>query len=123
MKVKGPSLENALLLMRSRYSAYALNLADYIIDTTHRDHPDFSNDRTHWKSDIESFCTHTRFDQLKIREFVDGQETAYVKFTAFLRQGNADATFTERSTFVKEDGRWLYKGADAVQHADTHPAK
>ena len=101
--------ENALLLMRSRYSAYALGLADYIMETTHPQHPEYSDDRERWKSDIEIFCKHTRFDRLKINDFEDGEDSASVSFTAYLRQADQDATFSETSLFVKENGRWFYK--------------
>lgn len=109
---EGTIAQNALLLMRSRYSAYALNLCDYIIETTHPEHPEYCDDRQQWKSDIERFCTQTRFDQLKIREFIDGKNTAFVTFTAFLRQADQDASFTEKSIFVFENGRWLYKSGN-----------
>ncbi len=105
----GALAEDALHLMRSRFAAYALGLADYIIDTTHQDHPEFSKDRSKWKESIESFSRSTSFDHLTINEFVDGQETATVSFTAHLRQAGNDATFTEKSLFVKENDRWLYK--------------
>lgn len=96
-------------LMRSRYCAYALGLVDYIMDTTHPEHPDYSTDKVRWKADLEAFSGHTRFDQLKIRDSTDGEQTATVTFTAFLRQADHDASFTEKSTFEKIDGKWLYK--------------
>ncbi|MBI2811996.1 MAG: hypothetical protein HYX67_14365 [Candidatus Melainabacteria bacterium] len=99
-------------LMRSRYCAYALGLADYIMDTTHPAHPEFSTDRARWKAELEVFSKHTRFDKLKILEFNDGEQTATVKFTAFLRQADHDASFTENSMFEKIDGKWFYKSGD-----------
>lgn len=108
----GTPAEDALHLMRSRFSAYVLGLADYIIDTTHQDHPEFSNDRSKWKVSIESFSRSTSFEHLTINEFVDGEDTATVSFTAHLRQGENDASFAERSLFVKENDRWLYKSGE-----------
>ncbi len=105
----GAPAKDALHLMRSRFAAYALGLADYIIDTTHAEHPEFSKDRSKWKESIENFSKSTSFDHLTINEFVDGQETATVCFTAHLRQSGNDASFTENSLFVKENDRWLYK--------------
>lgn len=98
--------------MRSRYAAYALGLADYIIDTTHSEHPAFTGDRQKWKESIESFSHATKFDHLTINEFVDGAATATVTFTAHLRQAGNDASFGEKSLFVKENGRWLYKSGE-----------
>ncbi len=102
-------------LMRSRYCAYALGLTDYIMDTTHPNHAEFSTDRARWKADLETFSKHTRFDRLKILEFNDGEQTATVKFTAFLRQADNDASFTENSSFEKIDGKWFYKSGEVSQ--------
>jgi SEC-C motif-containing protein len=99
-------------LMRSRYCAYALGLSDYIMDTTHPDHVEFSTDRARWKAEIEIFIKHTRFDRLKILEFKDGDQHATVLFTAYIRQADTDASFTENSTFEKINGKWLYKSGE-----------
>ncbi len=98
--------------MRSRFCAYALGLADYIIDTTHATHAGYNQDRAAWKRDIEQFSNMTKFDSLKIVEFIDGEADASVTFTAYLRQGTGDASFTEKSAFVKESGKWLYKSGE-----------
>lgn len=92
----------ALDLMRSRYAAYALNLADYIISTTHPDNPQD-------KRAISQFSKSTSFNDLKILDFQQHENTATVTFTAYLSQGTQDATFTEKSHFKRVDGRWLYK--------------
>jgi SEC-C motif-containing protein len=105
---------DALALMRSRYSAYELNLPEYIMDTTHPEHPEYTVDRTRWKGDLETFSKHTSFDRLKILEFTDGEETATVSFTAYLRQADKDASFTEKSTFAKVDGKWFYKSGEVT---------
>lgn len=98
--------------MRSRYCAYAMGLVDYIVQTTHPDNPNWSADTDKWKADITLFCRHTKFPGLRVESFEDGDERAYVTFTAFLTQGTQDATFTEKSTFVKRDGRWFYLDGD-----------
>ena len=41
-------------LMRSRYSAYALGLVDYIIDTTLPAGPHWQADRSAWASELQS---------------------------------------------------------------------
>ncbi|CAN5464840.1 hypothetical protein BH10CYA1_BH10CYA1_46840 [soil metagenome] len=101
--------------MRSRYCAYALGLTSYIMDTTHPDHADFSIDRARWKGEIEVFSKHTRFDKLKILDFKDGDQTATVMFTAYLRQADNETSFTENSTFEKIDGKWFYKSGEVGQ--------
>jgi len=100
--------DTALLLMRSRYSAYALSLPVYIMETTHPKNAQFSEDQDSWAQDIEEFCLHTKFHKLEILDAEDGKPFATVTFTAHLSQNKQDASFTERSAFEKVDGKWLY---------------
>lgn len=93
--------------MRSRFSAYATGLVDYIIDTTDPDGPQWVQDRAAWAVQISAFSTATRFAGLRI-EHAD-EDT--VRFHATLEQGGKDASFSEHSQFVHRDGRWLYHGA------------
>ena len=51
--------KTALELMRSRYCAFALNLSEYIIKTTHKENQDYTNDILNWKQDIENFSINT----------------------------------------------------------------
>jgi SEC-C motif-containing protein len=103
---------DALALMRSRYSAYALDLVDYIIDTTHPQCEQYSSNTAVWKEDLHGFCRSTRFVGLEIKDFSDGDSIAYVTFHARLHQGETNTSFTERSTFEKVDRRWLYKNGE-----------
>ena len=98
----------ALELMRSRYSAYALGLVDYIIDTTHKESPHRGSDLTRWREELKLFSKETKFEGLKIIEFIDGAKTASVTFRATLKHGAKDVSFTEKSAFTKEGGRWFY---------------
>ncbi len=100
--------QSALELMRSRYSAYALGLIDYIIQTTHPLHRDWSRNREEWKNDLQLFSQQTNFQGLEILNFQDGDTVAFVTFKAHLSQHGVDATFTERSRFEKHENRWLY---------------
>lgn len=101
---KGILPSNALRLMRSRYSAFALGLFGYIMATTHPDNPDFTDEKEQWQQSILQFCNNTRFMGLKITEFADGEEEAFVSFEARLDSG----TLRERSRFLKVEGKWLY---------------
>lgn len=104
----GADPENALQLMRSRYSGYALRQAAYMIKTTDLDNPNYKKNHEEWTKEILQFCQRTRFDKLEIIEFVDGNDVAFVTFIAYLTQGNADVSFTEKSRFRKVNGKWLY---------------
>lgn len=102
---KGTIPATALALMRSRYSAYALGLAGYIIETTHPDNPDYTDNTPEWETGIQEFCRGTRFLGLKIIDFTDGPTEAFVTFEANLSHG----ILKEKSRFLKVDGRWLYE--------------
>lgn len=107
---RGAAPEHALALMRSRYSAYALHLASYIVDTTHAENSYFRTDRQAWLNEIDQFCRHTKFIKLEIVEFTDGDVEAYVTFRAHLEQNKVKSVMVEKSIFRKELGRWLYYG-------------
>jgi SEC-C motif domain protein len=102
--------ESALLLMRSRYSAYALGLVEYVIQTTHPDNPLFKKEESAIKKEIMNFCQHTEFKGLDILHFIDGKKKAYVTFVAHLQQLGKEAAFQEKSVFLKVNDRWLYLG-------------
>ena len=93
----GALLETPLLLMRSRYCAYALGLSNYIIDTTH---PSQNVN----KAEVDSFCQNTRFEGLNILESTD----TTVTFKAILSQMGRNISFIEKSQFTKENGKWFY---------------
>ncbi len=89
--------------MRSRYSAYALGLIDYIIQTTY----DEPKDNAARRREIEQFSKNTEFSGLKIVHFSEDDEEAYVTFIAYLKSDQNDVSFTERSRFIYKD-RWYY---------------
>lgn len=106
---EGAYPDNALLLMRSRYSAYACQLPEYIIRTTHPNHPHYTKRHDLWTQDILHFCQTTQFQQLDILEFIDGAEQAYVTFNAHLIQNQLKRNLIEKSYFEKVGNEWLYK--------------
>jgi SEC-C motif-containing protein len=101
--------------MRSRYAAYALGLVDYVVITTDPDGPARGDlPQSEWREGITQFCAHTRFTALHTEPpDIDG-DRATVLFRAGLTQQGHDASFTERSTFVLRDGRWLYHSGERV---------
>lgn len=100
--------KNALQLMRSRYSAYALNIPDYIIATTHPANPQYSQDKPSWRRNISQFSQNSSFHRLEILDFKENAISATVTFIAHLSQNGRDATFTEKSYFEKIEQHWLY---------------
>lgn len=102
---KGVLPSNALKLMRSRYSAYALGLIEYIMATTHPNNPDASIALSDWQNSIADFAKNTQFIGLTILEFIDGEKEAYVTFEARFNH----SVMKEKSRFYKMAGKWLYE--------------
>lgn len=101
--------ENALLLMRSRYCAYAYCMAKYIIHTTHLKNPNYNQNHEQWIQEILSFCQNTKFNKLEVLDFIDGMDKAYVTFKAHLIQNNVKKELAEKSYFEKVGEQWLYR--------------
>ena len=112
---KGALPDSALKLMRSRYTAYALNLPSYIIKTTHLDNPHYCEDLALWAQEISAFALQTQFEKLEIVDFEENGEVATVTFVAHLSQNGQDCTFTEKSDFEKVKERWLYRSGEVTR--------
>ena len=112
---RGENPPNALLLMRSRYAAYALNLPEYIMQTTHPASPEYSEDHSKWKRVISAFALDTKFEKLEVLDFQERGPLASVTFVAHLTQKKEDATFTETSHFEKIRGRWFYRAGKLLE--------
>lgn len=92
--------------MRSRYSAFAFGLGDYLWRTWHPrtrpervDPPDAA-----WTG-------------LEIVDVVDGtprDQRGVVEFVAHYRSGRRQGTLRERSRFERRGGRWLYLDGDVA---------
>ena len=87
-------------LMRSRYSAYCIQAADYLVATTHP-----STRKFHKKSELLNWSKSNTWIKLEITSF---DETT-VEFKAFYLDESLNAiTHHEKSTFVFENGSWFY---------------
>lgn len=100
--------QSPLELMKSRYSAYALKLPSYIIETTHPNNPQYQLDFTNWEKEILAFAHTVRFEKLEILSDHENAHEGYVTFRAYLIQGSKDVSFEEKSHFVYDNQRWLY---------------
>lgn len=97
---EGAAAPTAEALMRSRYSAFALCNASYLLATWHRS----------TRPSSVPFDSRQKWLGLKI---LDARDTAVnaaeVEFIARYRLGGGSAArISERSRFVREDGRWFY---------------
>ncbi|MEO8534594.1 MAG: YchJ family metal-binding protein [Flavobacterium sp.] len=90
----------ALVLMRSRYSAYATHNADYLLGTTH------VSERLHYsKTEILKWATSNKWQKLEILSFTENT----VAFKAyFLDVNNKPQIHYEFSTFKFENDTWFY---------------
>ena len=100
--------KTALELMKSRFSAFAVLIADYIIFTTHENNSDYTSNLKSWNQEIMNFSKNTKFEKLEILDFIDGEVESFVTFRATLFQDNTDISFIEKSRFLKVEEKWLY---------------
>ena len=90
-------------LMRSRYTAFVLECADYLLATWHSRKRPASLD----------FDAGAKWLGLEVREHkTTGTDTAEVEFVARYRLDGRAVRLHERSRFVREDGRWFYVDGD-----------
>ena len=87
--------------MRSRYSAFAVGNAPYLLATWHPDHrPD--------QLDLDPELEWRRLDILATSGGGPLDSTGTVEFTAHYRQDGQRGSQHELSRFVRENGQWLY---------------
>ena len=98
-------------LMRSRYTAYATRNIGHIMNTTHPAGPHHQANQAAWRQQIATFCDGFEFVGLTIHDSETDSSQGWVEFTAHLKQGEEDASFTERSRFFHQKGAWLYHSA------------
>lgn len=85
-------------LMRSRFSAFALRLNEYLLATWH---PDQRPESLPNEAPTEWMCL----------EIIDSQQTGNtgrVHFRATFRENRRWAVLEEESVFIRQQGRWLY---------------
>lgn len=96
----GEAEPTAEALMRSRYSAFVLEIASYLLATWH----------VSTRAASIAFEPGTRWLGLTVKSArATGPDTAEVEFVARYKLGGASAVrLCERSRFVREEGRWYY---------------
>ena len=86
--------------MRSRYSAYAKGLEDYLLATWHVSTRPAVLDLT--------TTPQPKWLGLEVRAKTETDDTATVEFIARFRIGGRAQRLHEVSRFVREEGRWYY---------------
>ncbi len=89
-------------LMRSRYSAYAMELEPYLLSTWH---PDTRPDEPLFLEEAP-----TKWVELKIKQsqINDDLVSGIVEFVAIFKVNGKAHRIHEISEFVKENGQWFY---------------
>ena len=84
--------------MRSRYSAFALGLEDYVLSIW----------EPRYRPEGAEIDPEIQWRRLVILDTEDFGDTATVEFRAHWRNKMERGIMYERSSFVREDGRWFY---------------
>ena len=97
---RGAPAPTAAELMRSRYSAYAMGLSDYLAATWHpRTRPPLSELQEDGAA---------RWLGLELRSAQEHGDEATVEFVARYKTGGRAHRLHEVSRFLREQGRWFY---------------
>jgi len=98
----GLAAPDAERLMRSRYSAYALKLPDYILQSWHVD--------TRPANLTQEDLSGIKWLKLQVLSHTQADtDTAFVKFVATFQSGQQKKEqLTEHSRFSRASGQWLY---------------
>jgi SEC-C motif-containing protein len=103
----GSTALTAEALMRSRFSAFALGLPEYLLETWHASTRPVS---LQLDADIQWY----RLDVISTVSGSPHDPTGTVEFEAFYR-GATNGSQRENSSFVRERGRWFYFGEEALR--------
>ncbi|AJZ89792.1 SEC-C domain-containing protein domain-containing protein [Klebsiella michiganensis] len=91
--------------MRSRYTAFVKQDADYLVSSWHE-----RCRRPSLKSEISSAFGDTEWLGLTIYEEAEGKDAneGFVSFVARFQENGKQSAIIERSRFVRESGQWYY---------------
>jgi SEC-C motif-containing protein len=98
--------DTAERLMRSRFTAYSMGRADYLVATTAREEREKLD-----AEELRKYCKAVKCISLRIlgaEAGGPGDETGTVTFHAKLLINGRRMLHREKSRFVREDGHWAY---------------
>lgn len=105
--INSESAPTALSLMRSRYTAYKNQNTGYLYKTTHP-----KTRKNYEYSEIEDWSKENEWIKLEIISQEHGNinnDRGIVEFKAYSKDKNGNVDILhERSTFIKENGKWFY---------------
>jgi SEC-C motif domain protein len=99
-------------LMRSRFSAFALGLAEYLADTTHPGGPQWQSDREPWLAELRAFAAAATFADLEVVGGTVEGERGTVFYRCVVTHLGEAHRFLEHSVFLRYGDRWLYHSGE-----------
>jgi SEC-C motif-containing protein len=104
--------------MRSRYSAYVMQDADYLVATWY---PQTRSPAL--TTDLLGSFGNTHWLGLTVYEAAAGENEneGYVSFVARFEEQGKESAIIERSRFLKENGRWYYVDGTRPQFGRNDP--
>lgn len=105
-------------LMRSRYCAFVMQDADYLIKTWHP-----SCGAAALRAELIAGFAHTEWLGLTVFEhcWQDADNIGFVSFVARFTEGGKTGAIIERSRFLKENGQWYYIDGTRPQFGRNDP--
>lgn len=105
-------------LMRSRYCAFVMKDADYLIRTWHP-----ACHAASFRDEIGAGFASTEWLGLTVFEHTvsEADDTGYVSFVARFREHEKSGAIIERSRFLKENGQWYYIDGTRPQFGRNDP--
>ena len=105
-------------LMRSRYTAFVVKRADYLVQTWHP-----SCQASGFRQEIEAGFAGTEWLGLTVFEQAEGSHSGegFVSFVARFSEKGKTGAIIERSRFLKENGQWYYIDGTRPQFGRNDP--
>lgn len=95
-------------LMRTRYAAFALGEAEYLVRTLHEEHADRALPRADLLRSLRGARDRLRYPSLTILDSRQGGGSGEVLFWAGITEGGRDQSFVELSDFAHDGTGWRY---------------
>ena len=107
---KGLAPPSPEALMRSRFTAFALGLTDYLLSSVHRTGPLWRDDTDPWRAELDDYCRQTSFRNLEITHTAESDDDGFaeVAYQYEMETAGRSAVQTAHSRFKKQDGRWAW---------------
>jgi len=102
----------AVALMRSRFSAFAVGAKDYLLRTWH------PSTRPR-EFDLEDQMEWTRLEIVDCSGGGLFDSAGIVEFRAYYLIAGDDGVVAERSSFSRDDGRWVYVRGELCRRSDS----